>query len=73
MNPNKLAAMCINACALGLDRITITVTGARPKGFPRGELLSVSTNGHKNYSVDPVKVIGWMRDEARRENAKAPA
>lgn len=73
MNASKLAVMCIEACALGLNRVTIAVTGVRPKGFPRGELLSVGTNGQKNYSVDPVKVIGWMRDEIQRESAKASA
>ncbi|PHR99233.1 MAG: hypothetical protein COA78_25150 [Blastopirellula sp.] len=31
----------------------------RPKGFPRGELLSETSRG-KVYSFDPDKILSWL-------------
>lgn len=33
-----------------------------PAGFPRGRLASIGTNGSKNYAVDPLKVLAWLRE-----------
>jgi len=41
--------------------MTVSIDGKAPPGFPRGELLSVGTNGSRNIAVDPLKVLAWMR------------
>ena len=58
-----LAGDCAVACLHGLRTITLVVPHPRPPGFPRGELLSVGTNGSRNYAVDPVKVLAWIREQ----------
>lgn len=55
-----LAMTCALACATGQPTVTISSRGVRPAGFPRGELLSVGTNGAKNYACNPVKVLAWL-------------
>jgi len=55
-----LAMTCALACATGQATVTITSRGARPAGFPRGELLSVGAYGSKNYACHPVKVLAWL-------------
>ena len=55
-----LAMTCALACATGQATVTITSRGVRPAGFPRGELLSVGTDGSKNYAYHPVKVLAWL-------------
>jgi len=55
-----LVMQCAFAVIAGQKTITISSTGNRPIGFPRGELLSVGTNGAKNYAVCPVKVMTWI-------------
>lgn len=67
-----LAMTCAYACVAGAATVTLTVRGMRPQGFPRGELLSIGTDGSKNYAVDPVKVLAWMRSAAERK-AAAPS
>lgn len=64
-----IAGECAVACLRGLRTITVSLSGARPKGFPRGELLSVGTNGSHNYAIDPVKLLAWIRDTATKEQA----
>jgi uncharacterized protein YqfB (UPF0267 family) len=44
----------------GQKTMTISARGNRPAGFPRGELLSVGTDGSKNYAVCPIKVLAWI-------------
>jgi hypothetical protein len=44
----------------GAKTVTLSARGIRPAGFPRGELLSVGTDGAKNYAVDPIKVLAWI-------------
>jgi hypothetical protein len=60
----QLAGLAFDcACAVLDGRDTITVSKNGPKrvpGFPRGELLSVGTNGAHNYAVCPVKVLAWI-------------
>lgn len=57
-----LAFECTRAVLEGLDTITISKSGPihTPPGFPRGELLSVGTNGVSNYAVCPIKVLAWI-------------
>ena len=56
-----LAFDCARAVLEGNDAITVSVNGPkRIPGFPRGELLSVGTNGSHNYSVCPLKVLAWI-------------
>jgi len=51
----------------GNKTITLTLKAKRSREFPRGELLSVGSDGAHNYAMDPVKVLAWIRDQ----NAKA--
>jgi hypothetical protein len=56
-----LAFDCARAVLEGRDTITVSKAGPkRVPGFPRGELLSVGTNGAHNYAVCPVKVLAWI-------------
>jgi len=56
----ELVMACAHAILAGQPTVTITVAGKRPRGFPRGELLSVGTDGQHNYAVCPAKVLGWI-------------
>lgn len=56
----ELVMTCAFAIATGQPTVTLSVRGMRPAGFPRGELLSVGTNGAKNYAVNPVKALAWV-------------
>jgi len=55
-----LAMTCAHACVAGWPTVHITTRGKRPAGFPRGELLSVGTDGSRNYACNPVKVLAWL-------------
>ena len=55
-----LVMRCAFAVMAGQRTVTISTTGKRPVGFPRGELLSIGTNGAHNYAVHPVKALAWM-------------
>lgn len=55
-----LVMRCAFAVLAGQKTVTITATGKRSAGFPRGELLSVGTDGSHNYAVCPVKVLAWL-------------
>ena len=61
----ELVMACAHAILAGLQTVTFTVTGKRPHGFPRGELLSVGSEGQHNYAVCPVKVLGWIHARNR--------
>jgi hypothetical protein len=40
--------------------------GARwPHNFPRGELLSVGTDGTRNVSFDPLSVLAWVQQTTK--------
>jgi len=45
------------------QRVTLSIPAAEswPKGWPRGELLSVQPHGVKNVSFDPLKVLGFFQ------------
>jgi hypothetical protein len=55
-----LVMRCVIAVIAGEPTVTISATGKRPAGFPRGDLLSVGTNGAQNYAVDPIKALAWI-------------
>lgn len=56
-----LAFECARAVLEGLDTVTVSKNGPkRVPGFPRGELLSVGTDGSHNYAVCPLKVLAWI-------------
>lgn len=57
-----LVMNCTFAILAGQPTVTISSKGKAPRGFPRGELLSVGTNGSHNYAVDPIKTLAWARD-----------
>ena len=60
----RLAMSCALACLTGSPTVTVCARGKRLAGFPRGELLSVGADGSRNYAVDPVKVLAWIRTNA---------
>ena len=56
-----LAFDCARAVLEGAGGITVSINGPkRLPGFPRGELISVGSNGSHNYSVCPLKVLAWI-------------
>lgn len=63
MRVDELCFACARAVVEG-QNITLSLPkGSRwPSGFPRGELLSVGTSGHKNCSFNPVRVLAWVQD-----------
>ena len=65
----ELAMTCALACADGRPTVTLAVRGKRPPGFPRGELLSVGTDGTHNYAVHPVRVLKWLHEMTTRAAA----
>ena len=60
-----LSTTCALACVSGQPTVTLSLRGPRPAGFPRGELLSIGTNGSRNYAVNPVKVLAWIHTRAQ--------
>lgn len=66
----ELAMTCLWACLNGYPTVTLSVKGKCPPGFPRGELLSVGSDGSRNYAVHPVKVLAWIHSRA---SVTAPA
>jgi hypothetical protein len=67
-----LVMQCAFAVLAGQQTVTISATGKRPPGFPRGELLSVGTDGSHNYACHPVKVLAWLHSRTTKQpNAEA--
>jgi hypothetical protein len=67
-----LVMQCAFAVLAGQPTVTISTTSKVPPGFPRGELLSVGTNGSHNYAVDPVKALAWIHAQTSRRAAGVP-
>ena len=55
-----LVMQCAFAVLAGQPTVTISATGKRPADFPRGELLSVGSDGSHNYACHPVQVLAWL-------------
>jgi hypothetical protein len=55
-----LAMTCALACVGGQPSVTLALRGKRPADFPRGQLLSIGTDGTRNYACHPVKVLAWL-------------
>lgn len=54
-------------CLLAGCTVSLTLSrGEKPKGFPRGELLSVASDGSRNYAFDPLKVLAWVGREVNK-------
>lgn len=72
MKPAELGAAALRAILDGTD-ITLTLPAGEkwPRGWPRGELLSVTATG-KNVSFDPLKVLALMQRLGKLDNGKAP-
>jgi hypothetical protein len=62
MKISELAIACAEAANAGL-RISLEMPNRRIKGWPRGELLCVNTQGRKVMSYDPVKIL-WALHNA---------
>lgn len=62
MNLPELTMECAKALLAG-QHITLSLPagGKLPPRFPRGELLSVGTNGSRNVRHDPLKVLAWVQ------------
>lgn len=70
MDVPTLCAACTQALMAG-QNITLSLPkGERwPHRFPRGELLSVGTNGARNVSFDPLRVLGWVQQATKAMQA----
>lgn len=55
-----LVMRCAFAILAGQPTVMCSSTGRRPAGFPRGELMSIGTNGAQNFAVNPVKAMAWV-------------
>jgi len=66
----ELVVTCARACISGQLTVTISASSKLPKGFPRGELLSIGTNGARNYACHPVKVLAWIHAQTSKEQAE---
>lgn len=60
-----LVQLCAAAILAGQPTVTVSANGKPPKGFPRGELLSVGTNGARNHAIDPVKLLAWVHSRTK--------
>lgn len=60
-----LVVRCATAVLVGQETVTLSATGRRPPGFPRGELLSAKDDGTRNYAVDPIKALAWIYSRTR--------
>lgn len=68
--PLDMRSICFFATECLLAGCTVSLTlsrGKKPKGFPRGELLSVCSDGARNYAFDPLKVLAWASREAAQD------
>ena len=73
MNVEELASQCCAAILTGQDITLSLPKGARwPHRFPRGELLSVGTNGSRNVRHDPIKVLAWVQSATLSAQAVHP-
>ena len=71
MTVNELESLCILAYLNRKDRVTLTFPRGVKQiaGFPRGELLSVNSDGCRNYSFDVLKMLGWLKSKWAYSNS----
>lgn len=68
MAPEELGTAALGAILAGTDITLHLPKGTKwPQGWPRGELLSENDLG-KNYSFNPLKVVGFMKRLAKLNN-----
>lgn len=70
MDVPTLCAACTEALMAG-QNITLSLPkGERwPHRFPRGALFSVGTNGARNVSFDPLRVLAWVQQATKEMRA----
>ena len=69
MAPEELAARAVGAILAGTDLTLHLPAGEKwPRGWPRGELLSVNVDKGRNISFDPLKILGFMQKLAKLDN-----
>lgn len=73
MTASELAALAAQCIAAGQSRVTLTLPKGwvSPKGFPRGELLSVNRAGERNVSFVALRLMAWMEREIRQHQRSA--
>lgn len=62
MNPETLRNVLAHLVKAGAVTVTLTVVGPLPKGFPRGELLSVNAEGQQNRAFEIWRVLKWAAE-----------
>ena len=70
MNVPTLCLVCTQALMAG-QNITLSLQKGYswPPRFPRGKLLSVGTNGARNVSIDPLRVLAWVQQSTKAMQA----
>lgn len=72
-----LVMRCALAVLAGAPTVTVSVGAKRPMGMPRGELLSVGSDGSRNYACHPVRVLDWLHgltsSQPSRADTQGPA
>ena len=70
MNVPTLCLACTQALMAG-QNITLSLQKGYswPPRFPRGKLLSVGTNGARNVSIDPLRVLAWVQQSTKAMQA----
>lgn len=70
MDVPTLCAACTQALMAG-QRITLSLPKGNkwPHKFPRGELLSIGTNGARNVGFDPLRVLAWVQQATKAMQA----
>jgi hypothetical protein len=69
MTPEELVTAAANAILAGTNVTVCLPHGEKfPAGWPRGELLCISTSKHKAYSFDPLKVLAHVQKFAKGHN-----
>lgn len=66
-----LVMRCALAVITGQPTVTISSAKQPPAGFPRGELLSVGSDGSYNYAVNPVRVLAWVHASTTKKSGAA--
>lgn len=77
MQPLDIKGLCDAAvqALLAGQNVTLGLPAGwvKPKGWPRGELLSVNPHNHvRNYSHDPLRVLAWVQRAVKQRAQGGP-
>ena len=63
MNLSKLKGSCLGVILRNQWYVSLAVPKGvlLPRGFPRGELLSINAEGIRNLRFDALRVLSWVR------------